>query len=63
METYKNLYLNPNAEAILHTFELEEMLKKNGNICCWDKLQGLPTPLQDSKMLDTHGTCYHQNAL
>jgi len=38
METYKNLYLNPNAEAIRHTFELEEMFEKNGNICCWDKL-------------------------
>jgi hypothetical protein len=38
METYNNLYLNPNAEAIFHTFELEEMLEKGGNICCWDKL-------------------------
>jgi hypothetical protein len=63
METYNNLYQNPNVEAILHTFELEEMFGKSGNICYWDKLQGLPTPFQDSKMFDTRETCYHQNAL
>jgi len=63
METYNNLYLNPNVEAIIRIFELEEMLKKSGNICYWDKLQGSPIPLQDSKMLDTHETCYHQNVL
>jgi hypothetical protein len=28
METYNNMYLDPNAKAILHTFELEEMFKK-----------------------------------
>ncbi len=38
METYNNIYLNPNAKANFHTFDLEEMLKKSGNIYCWDKL-------------------------
>jgi hypothetical protein len=34
METYNNLYLNPNVKAIFHTFEPEEMFEKSGNICC-----------------------------
>jgi hypothetical protein len=56
METYNNLHLNPNVEPILHIFELEEMLENSGNIYCLDKLQGPPTPLQDSKMPNTHKT-------
>jgi len=57
METYNNLYLNPNAKPIFHTFELEDMLEKSGNICYLDKLQGPPTSLQDSKMPNIHETC------
>jgi hypothetical protein len=57
------MYLNTNVEVILHTFELEEMLENSGNICCWDKLQKLPIPLQDFKMPNTHETCYHQNVV
>jgi hypothetical protein len=56
METCNNLYLNPNVELIFHIFELEEMLEKSGNICCLDKLQGPPIPLQDSKMPNIHKT-------
>jgi hypothetical protein len=56
METYNNMYLNPNVEPIFHIFELEEMFKKSGNICCLDKLQGPPTSFQDSKMPNIHKT-------
>ncbi len=58
METYNNMYPNPNVEPFLHIFELEEMFEKNVNICCLDKLQGPPIPLQDSKMPNTHETCW-----
>jgi hypothetical protein len=58
METYNNMYPNPNAKPLFHIFELEEMLEKSGNIYCLDKLQGPSIPLQDSKMFNTHEICW-----
>jgi hypothetical protein len=51
METYNNLYLNPNVKPILHIFELEEMFERVGTFVVWTNYKGLPPPFKIPKCL------------